>query len=260
MKERICGTTIHFEMLGEHGSRVLLLHGWGCDLTMMKPLGEQLSKEHIVLMVDFPGHGQSGQPPEPWGVPEYAGSLEELLDKLQFAPCSVIAHSFGCRVATWLAAEKPELFTRMIFTGAAGIKPHPSEESQRRNRQYKRLKQYCGYIRKIPGFSRTAADLEEKLRRKYGSPDYNALDEEMRKTFIKIINQDLSEYYSRIRQSTLLIWGDEDKETPLWMGKQMASSIPDAGLVVLEGGSHFAFLEQFQRFLTISLHFLKEEQ
>ena len=45
-------------------------------------------------------------------------------------------------------------------------------------------------------------------------------------------------------------------ETPLWMGREMEKLIPDAGLVILEGGSHFAYLEQAARFNTIAVHFL----
>ena len=81
----------------------------------------------------------------------------------------------------------------------------------------------------------------------------------MKKTFIKIINQDLTELYPKILSSTLLIWGEQDTETPLWMGKEMEKLIPDAGLVVFEGGSHFAYLEQNSRFNRIVYHFLKEE-
>ena len=81
----------------------------------------------------------------------------------------------------------------------------------------------------------------------------------MRRTFVKVINQDLSDLYPQIRQSTLLIWGDADTETPLWMGREMEKQIPDAGLVILEGGTHFAYLEQIQRFNTICKHFLKED-
>ena len=101
--------------------------------------------------------------------------------------------------------------------------------------------------------------MEEMLRQKYGSRDYNALDEEMRKTFVKVISLDLSDRYARIKQPTLLIWGDRDTETPMWMGQRMEKDIPDAGLVVLEGGTHFAYLEQAQRFCAIARHFLLED-
>ena len=258
MTEQVKGTTVSCEIQGDGKSRVVLLHGWGCDKKMMQPVADALKADHQVLLIDFPGHGESGRPPEPWGVPEYAECLKELLDRTGFAPCSVIAHSFGCRVAAWLAANDPERFDRMIFTGAAGIRAKPTEESARRSAEYQKLKQYCGRVRKIPFLKGAAGHFEEKLRRKYGSADYNALDEEMRRTFVRVVNQDLSELYPRIRQSTLLIWGDADTETPLWMGREMEKLIPDAGLVILEGGSHFAYLEQIQRFNTIARHFLKE--
>ena len=82
----------------------------------------------------------------------------------------------------------------------------------------------------------------------------------MRKTFVKVINQDLLGLYEKFQPSTLLIWGSDDTETPLWMGQEMAKRIPDAGLVTLEGGSHFAYLEQIDSFTRIARQFLKEEE
>ena len=118
----------------------------------------------------------------------------------------------------------------------------------------------CEWFSKIPFMASTVNGWEEQLRQKFGSRDYNALDEEMRKTFVKVINQDLSDLYPRFRSSTLLIWGDSDTETPLWMGRKMEELIPDAGLVVFEGGSHFAYLEQAARFNKIVLQFLKGDE
>lgn len=257
MKEIIKNTEIHYRLEGNGENRVVLLHGWGCDMKMMAPVAEALMKTHRVLLVDFPGHGESGRPPEPWGVPEYAACLKELLKRLGFFPCSVIAHSFGCRITAWLAAEEPQLFDRIVFTGAAGIRPKQTEAAQKRSAEYKKLKSQCERLRHIP-FLRAAADkIEEKLREKYGSRDYNALDDEMKKTFVKVINLDLTDLYEKFNASTLLIWGDSDTETPLWMGKEMEKRIPDAGLVVFEGGTHFAYLEQLQRFNTIVCQFLK---
>ena len=81
----------------------------------------------------------------------------------------------------------------------------------------------------------------------------------MRKTFVKVISLDLSDRLPLIEQPTLLLWGDKDTETPIWMGEQMEKSIPDAALIRLEGGSHFAYLEQLPRFLAIVHNFLTEE-
>ena len=78
----------------------------------------------------------------------------------------------------------------------------------------------------------------------------------MRKTFVKGVGYDQSALLSHIKNPTLLIWGDRDAETPLWMGQQMEKEIADSGLVVLEGGTHFAYLEQAARFQTIVRQFL----
>lgn len=249
---------IYFERMGNTGSRVLLLHGWGCSMELMRFAANGLAGEHQVMMIDFPGHGKSPEPPEPWGVPEYAESLLFLLRKQNFLPCSVIAHSFGCRVAAYLASEDSSLFDKLILTGAAGIRPKQSEEAKRRSEEYKRLKARYEGLKKLKVLGSLPDRLEDRLRKKYGSADYNALNEEMRKTFVKVINLDLTDRYDKIAQSTLLIWGDRDTETPLWMGQEMEKRIPDSGLVIFEGGTHFAYLEQPERFLKVSRHFLTE--
>ena len=260
MKEIVHGTEINYHIEGKGEKRVLLLHGWGCDMSLMQPVSDALSQDFRIMMIDFPGHGKSSRPPAPWGVPEFAACLEEMLIKLDFAPCTVIAHSVGCRIATWLAASNPSLFGKIVFTGAAGIHPTPTAESQKRAKKYRRLKTYCQTIARIPFLRKACISLENKLREIYGSRDYNALDEEMRKTFVKVINQDLSDLYEKIQSSTLLIWGDADTETPLWMGKKMEELIPDAGLVIFENGTHFAYLEQLQRFAAICIRFLKGDE
>lgn len=259
MEIRARGAVFHCELTGQGNSRVVLLHGWGCDVSLMKPVADFLAQDMQVLSIDFPGHGQSSRPPEPWGVPEYAEATLDVLRQLDFLPCAVIAHSFGGRIVAQLAAEDATLFTKIILTGAAGIQKPQTEESRKRSEEFKKLKALCQTAKKMKIFGALPDKMEEKLRQKYGSRDYNALDAEMRQTFVKVISLDLSDRYAKIQQPTLLIWGDQDTETPLWMGRQMEKDIPDAGLVVLEGGTHFAYLEQVQRFNKIAHVFLMEE-
>ena len=57
----------------------------------------------------------------------------------------------------------------------------------------------------------------------------------------------------------LLIWGDQDTETPIDDGRLMEQLIPDAGLVVFEGAGHFAYLEQPDRFCRIVDVFLRDD-
>ena len=253
------GADVYYERTGSGKKRVVLLHGWGCSSELMRPVEQKLNQDMEVLSIDFPGFGKSGRPPEPWGVPEYAECVRELLEKEDYLPCSVIAHSFGGRVAVFLASRDHSLFDRIILTGAAGIRKPQTEEQRRRQEAFKREKAWIQRMRQMKVFGSLPDRLEQQAREKYGSKDYNALDEEMRKTFVKVISLDLTDALSDVSAPTLLIWGDQDTETPLWMGRKMEQLIPDAGLVVFEGGTHFAYLEQSARFNSIAHHFLAEE-
>ena len=258
MNMQISGVNMHYELYGAGEKRVVLLHGWGCSGDLMKTVGEHLSKDMTVLAVDFPAHGKSSQPLAPWGVPEFAACLKELLAKLDFMPCSVIAHSFGGRVTIELASADADMFDRIILTGAAGIRKQSDDRATQKTSTYKKLKSLVESARKLRIFGNLPDRWQEILIQKYGSKDYAALSPEMRKTFVKIVNYDQSEKLAAIKNSTLLIWGDKDTETPLWMGQQMERKIPDSALIVLNGGTHFAYLEHAARFNAIAHSFLVE--
>ena len=49
----------------------------------------------------------------------------------------------------------------------------------------------------------------------------------------------------------MLIWGDADTATPLWMGKKLEKAIPDAALIVYEGAGHYAYLDNAQKTASI---------
>lgn len=234
---------------------VLLLHGWGCDSSIFSFIESELPADAPVLALDFPGHGKSGEPPEPWGVAEYAKQVLALMDELKIERVRIIAHSFGGRIAIYLASHFPERVEKMVITGGAGIRKPASESQKKRQARYKRWNAFLNALKRFGPLKRVVERWQTALRRRYGSADYNRLNENMRKTFVKVISEDLLPMLSDIQASTLLVWGSEDTETPLWMGQEMEKRIPDAGLVVFEGRTHFAFVEEWQRFLIIVKEF-----
>ena len=182
MEMTLQGVRVHYEISGHGERKVVLLHGWGCSEKLMAGISDALTPDMTVLRVDFPAHGESGFPPQPWGVPDFAANLLELLMKLDFLPCSVIAHSFGGRVAIELAADHPERFEKLILTGAAGIRPKLSSEKSKKSQRYQRLKKLVGVAKKTHLFGSLPDKWQENLVQKYGSRDYAALSPEMRKT------------------------------------------------------------------------------
>ena len=68
MNRETRGVQLHYVTDGNGEQKVLLLHGWGCDISLMKPVADTLCENCTTLIPDLPGHGESGRPPEPWGV------------------------------------------------------------------------------------------------------------------------------------------------------------------------------------------------
>lgn len=257
MTIEINGVGLYVEQHGESGRPLLLLHGWGGKVESWLPVIRDFQGSHRITVLDFPGHGRSGEPPEPWDVTHYMEQTAELVRRLNIEGTDIMAHSFGGRVALLLAATYPELVGKMVLTGCAGLIPKKSLKAWMKSALYKTLRgaAQSSAARMLLGEARVEK-MRQALQNKFGSADYRALSPEMRKTFVKVVNQDLRPYLPKIRASALLIWGENDTATPLWMGQVMEKEIPDAGLVVLKDCGHFAYLDKYPEFQTISKNFL----
>lgn len=236
------------------GIPILMLHGWGANRELIWPLAERLLRLHYrVYVPDLPGFGQSPAPDVAWSVFDYANFVMNYLDSQHLDRVHFFGHSFGGRLGLILGAEHPERIHKMILADSAGIRPQPSKTSQIRLKTYKSIR---GGLQKI-GLNTLSGQLSDWYNRRYGSADFQAASGVMRETFVKVVNQDLLSYAARVRPSTLLLWGDQDKDTPLEQGQLLEKTIPDAGLVVLKGAGHYSYLDQVGDCVRIIDHFLR---
>ena len=238
----------YYTQQGE-GKDVLCLVGWGQDSQMFQPTADHLADRFRVTVVDYPGFGQSESMHEAWDVDGYVQWLDALLKVLDAKDPIIVAHSFGARLAIKYQLTRP--VHKLILTGAAGIRPKRSLDTVLRIYSFKVLKQ----IFKLPFLVK----YQEPLRKLFGSEDYKAISGVLRASFVKIVNEDLTPYLKHIEVPTLLIWGDQDDATPLWMGKKMEKEIKDAGLVIFENDGHYAYWNQLSRFHAIVSVFLEED-
>jgi pimeloyl-ACP methyl ester carboxylesterase len=96
----------------------------------------------------------------------------------------------------------------------------------------------------LPLIKNFSGGLLDKARRHYGSADYNAAPEVLRKTLVSLVNTDIRDMLPNIKCPSLLIWGENDTATPLEDAKTIEKLIPDAGLCVIKGTGHFSFCER----------------
>jgi pimeloyl-ACP methyl ester carboxylesterase len=153
---------------------------------------------------------------------------------------SLVCHSFGGRVGIKLAAKYGYLVDKLILADSAGIRP-------RRSISY--------YFKVIRHKVLTAL----KIPHKAGSGDYQKLDGAMRETFKNVVREDLSPYLCKINAPTLIIWGDKDRETPIYMARRLHRGIKNSGLTIYCGCGHFAYLERHFVFVNSVNYFLSED-
>ncbi len=250
MEVKLKDVNIYYEKSGAKDRSVILLHGWGQNTEMMKPIADHLSAFFTVYNLDFPGFGKSDTPSVKWGVPEYSSMLEAFIKHFELEDPILIGHSFGVRVATYYA--KDHEISKMVFTGGAGILPKRSLKYYLRTYTYKAAKLFLS----LPGLG----GIKEKMMKNAGSEDYKALDGVMKQSFVEIVNLDTSPFLKDIKSEVLLVWGELDDATPLWMGKKMEKEIPNAGLAIFENEGHYAYFNQMSRFLNVIDIFLEEDK
>lgn len=232
---------------------VVLLHGWGCSIQTMLPIYRYLAPNYPVYALDFPGCGGSDPPPVPWGVGEYVQLVLDWLDALQVERATFIGHSHGGRVSLMLAARHPERVKRLVLVDSAGIRAPRNFRYYRRVYFYKVAKRVIA----LPGIRCYQPALRKGLMRLLGAEDYGSVPPGvMQATFVKLVNEDLRPLLKSIKAPSLLIWGENDQDTPVSDGKIMEQEIPDAGLVVFKGAGHFSYLDSFPQFCAMISSFL----
>lgn len=251
---KIDNMDIFYKKAGQ-GQKVLLLHGWGGCADSFLPVFNYLSSKFEVYAIDFPGFGQSTVPEKPWGVGDYENIVIKFMDALGIEGTNIIAHSFGGRVSIRLASEHPERVLKLVLADSAGLIPKRGFKYYFKVYKFKLFKSI--FLLFTPG--KNKQEKLDKFYSKHGSRDYRDAGS-MRQTFIKVVNEDLKGFLSSIKSPTLLIWGDEDKDTPLYFGKIMEKEIPDAGLVVFKGAGHFSYLDKLNDFNIIVCRFFEGDE
>ena len=232
-----------------------MLHGWGCCIATFAPVIDELQKFRRVIAIDFPGFGESSPLTTALDVRAYTEIIAEFIRVLDIAGTDIIAHSFGGRVSILLASLYPELTGKIVFTDAAGIRPKRGLKYYGEIYAYKLCKKAAGSKFGTKVFRLFGIDVKKRIQNA-GSADYKALSGPMRETFVKVVNQDPTPYLSAIKSPSLMIYGRDDRETPVKFGEIMEKRIPDSGLVVLENAGHYSYLDQFVRYMSIVKTFL----
>lgn len=249
------------------GPPVVFLHGFGASLyTWRKTLPPLVAAGYRVIALDNRGFGFSEKPAGRglYGNAAYARLVVALLDSLGVPSAVLVGHSMGGAIAAEVALAYPDRVRGLVLIDAAGhgVRWPGSLKAAR-----------------WPGAGTVASALRGRwvtgrlLRSTYADPS-------------KVTEVDVDQYYApvaergfgralrgvlrefrfdtlvgrlgRVQAPTLVLWGAEDRLTPLPHGSRLASELPRAAFVVIPRTGHAAHEEAPDEVNRLVLAFLKD--
>lgn len=245
MIKRIKDVDINYTIYGKKNKQsIVLLHGWGQNIEMMKPIGNKFQEQFQIVIIDLPGHGMSTEPTYAWNVEDFVEAIHILLEEHKIKNPILIGHSFGGKTSLLYASKYP--VKKMVLLASPFKK-----EIQKLSMKTKILKQ----LKKVPGLNK----MEQFAKKHIGSTDYRNATQRMREILVNTVNLDITEEVKRINCPTLIIWGTLDEAVPVERAYELEQLIPDSGVVIYEGCTHYAYLERLEQTLSVLSVFLKEE-
>lgn len=221
----------NYEILGSGNKTMLVLHGWRGSSVEWLAFSESFKSKYKIILVDLPGFGGSYKPDADWGIYEYFEFIKKFLDTMNIKKSVVVGHSFGGRIGI-LLASRTKIVERLILIDAAGM-------------EIKSIKS-----RLVLLFKPILKYLPSEIKNAFGSTDYKSAGE-MRKIFVKIVNQPLREELGRIKAQTLIVWGEKDAVLALNEAEMLHQGIKGSILRIVWGGDHWPHVRHLDKLIEI---------
>ena len=208
--------------------KIIILHGWTKNLDKWNELIGALEKEGVNIdLLKIPG--LTGSLEKVWKLVDYVNWLKNIVDK-EKREVILTGHSNGGRIALAFTNLFPEKVEKLILIDSAGI--YHNELPLKIKRAVFKT------IAKIGKKLTSSKFLENLLYKIARESDYKNADDNVKQTMINLVSTDLKPILSQIQTPTLIIWGREDKITPLSDGKLMHELIKDSKLQIIKDAHH----------------------
>ncbi len=252
----------------ESTSKFLILHGWTtAGAKSWEDFVRQFNPENdYVVFPDLPALGKSSDPSEVWGAKDYAEFFWDFIHKVFLFPHSgemsegqrgwgdleevgnqkkinltLAGHSFGGAIASYICSLGYEKdyenikIDKLILLAPAIIR---SEDLTFKQQVLGFVTSTFKIVFKIPGLSFFGEFIKKAWYKIIGSTDYSKTSGMAKKIMRRIIREDLSHILPYIDKKTLIVWGGEDKMTPVSDAYKVNSSIKHSTLEVIPGVNH----------------------
>lgn len=186
--------------------------------------------------INLPGHPE-GKPCT--SVEDYADWLHQyILDQSYFEPI-LVGHSIGGAIAQMYALNYPEDVKGLILIGTGTrLRVRPEFLSL----MEAGVDSPAVWLENLvePFYSRVAPGLRETVINEVAEVGAGV----MLNDFLCCDRFDIMDKVHQIKAPTLVICGTEDEMTPVKYSQYLATKISGARLVIIDGGTHFVFMEK----------------
>jgi pimeloyl-ACP methyl ester carboxylesterase len=253
------GLQIAYQRAGD-GPPLVLLHGYvGDGRTTWRPQLDGLADEFTVVAWDAPGAGGSSDPPEPFGMADYADCLAGFIDALGLEKPHVAGLSFGGALALALYSRHPAVpATLILVSGYAGWTGSlPADIAQQRLQQALVLaelspEELVGTLLPTMFSERAPAEAVDAF-----GASMRAFHPAGVRAMARACSEDLRDVLPKVLVPTLLVYGESDVRAPLSVAEDLHAAISGSTLVVLPDTGHLCSTEAPEAFNRTLRNFLR---
>ena len=210
---------------------VLILHGWGSSSEAWLKVAEFLTQSgYKIIVPDLPGFGKNLSPESPWGIGEYVEWLNEFVKKNNLSRFFLLGHSFGGSLAVKFVLKYPQKIEKLFLVASSGIRKKTIKK-----KLFKRTAGLLKIFSFLPFYPLAKKAFYKIIIKK---SDYPLAKGVMKETYLKVISEDISNYFNRISIPTIIIWGDKDDTVPVSNAYFINREIKDSKLIIIPGANH----------------------
>lgn len=260
------GAPLWFEERGDGpGIPAVLNDGLGCDGFIWRYLWEPLTAHRRVMHWNYRGHGKSGVPTDSTriGVEYTCDDMARLMDHTKIDRGVIFGHSMGVQVALEFHRRYPQRVAGLVLLcGSYGTPLDTWHDHSLMRIAFPRLR---AMVEKFPDVAKliTSKLLRTELAVEFGirtelNPillnhnDFHPYMEHLAKmhplyfvrTLDSLKDHSALDHLPEVNVPTLVVGGEIDKFTPVWLSQRMAEHLPQAKYLFVPGGSHTAPLER----------------
>ena len=243
---KVDGQTIAYRQAGK-GVALVLLHGFLCDSRCWRHQLSHLSDQFRVVAWDAPGAGSSSDPPNTFTTANYVHCLAGFLDAIGIERAHVLGLSWGGILAQEFYRLHAKRFHSLIladtYAGWRGSLP----ETIWKERLATCLQDASGPpealdAKFVPGLFTDAAP--QHLR-----DEISAIVAEFHPVGFRLMSLSSAEVDTRsllpsLDVATMVLWGNDDRRSPLQVAEQLHAAIPGAELAIVPNAGHLSNMEQ----------------